>query len=332
MGKAVQYYNGLNWQQFGVTKADITVQGVVCTFFYTVKDSLDNLYILCFTNGTGWDANIPFIRISKTGIKTVTTLYSYNDECRHSSNINLSLSRDEQSLFVTFSNSSVIGLKQIKTDMSMTSIRTTPILTAVNKFAIYQDRYIWVSVGSTVRIYDYDTKAELASVSSNVGNWDGSISIICDIGNNFYVTNYHYNSIVDEWTRLHKIVFNGTSITYTNSYLLQNYDMKIKQLLIDKWGDLIILTNSGTASTLLKYTTAGVQIGTALNLADPSYDLNTDRSGNYYYSTAINTYKITANTAQGQAFTGTGTSIRGSGSGMTTYGNNITNFNPAVFG
>ncbi len=327
MAKAVQYFNGTDYTQFGLDVVDYTTtNGIICQFFYTIKDSKDNIYIACFTNGTGWDDGIPFIKITSLGVKTVTKIASYDDECRNSSNFSLSLTRDELNIYAVFTSSPVAGLKILKTDMTTTTIRTAPILTDVSKFAIYQDRYIWVASGTTVKIYDYTTKAELAS--STIDN--SAKGIILDSLNNLYVIESYIPYGFQD--RIYKFSFNGVTISQSIVYQANTAPFaNAKQLLIDKYGDLIILTNSGTASTLLKYTTAGVQIGTEpLNLNGAYFNLNTDKDGNYYYSNTLGTYKITANTAQGQVFTGVGTKIRGSG--MTTYGNNITNYNPAVFG
>ena len=125
-----------------------------------------------------------------------------------------------------------------------------------------------------------------------------------------------------------KYTFDGIN-TITRYYTSQDIMIPYaKQILIDKWGDLIILTNSGTASTLLKYTTAGTLIDTK-NLAGARYGLDTDRDGNYYIQHALGTEKITANTAQGQAFTSAGVQILPRGNAV--FGGSITGYNPAVF-
>jgi hypothetical protein len=333
MGKAVQYYNGLNWQQFGLTTQDILIEyanlDVVANNFHTVKDSNDNIYISCFPLNNQSSGVAPeygkIIKIDKLGNKTISKIGLWYKAYTAENQGVMILSRDETKLFVSQINAAgkreiaTVDIADIVDDQTITTTAFMNTSTTSHKFAIYQDRYIWVASGSTVKIYDYETKAELASASTT----NTVFSLCCSDTNTLYITDYNQ--------QIKKLVFNGVSIiTVTALTVLQTQLVNVKQLLIDKWGDLIILTNSGTVSTLLKYTTAGVQIGTTLGLSGASYNLNTDYEGNYYYSNALGTYKITANTAQGQAFTGTGTLIRSSG--MTTYGNNITNFNPSVFG
>lgn len=329
MGKAVQYYNGSNWQQFGITTADITsLDGGVFTIFNVIKDSNDNTYIWCGFPDSSKRGRI--IKVDRSGNKTYVNLnWNYTASSTNSgATVSIFLNRAEDEIwyygYYTGTNSKILvtAFGDINTRVSRVEIG----LETANprQIGIYQDRYIWVSVGSTVYIYDYDTKAELASVNL-IGDWQGTTGISCSADNTLYIIgrSTYYG------LQISKFEFNGVNIFAKTDYSITD-NFNTKQLLIDRFGDLIILTNSGSASTLLKYTTTGVQIGTTLVLGGAFYNLNTDRVGNYYYSNALGTYKITANTAQGQAFTGTGTLIRSSG--MTTYGNNITNFNPSVFG
>lgn len=147
---------------------------------------------------------------------------------------------------------------------------------------------------------------------------------ICNASNELFCSNSLTAS------GLYKFIFDGVSvITYTK---LNSIDPSFfRQSIIDKWGDLIIITNTGTASTLLKYSTAGVKIGDTITLSGAMYNLNTDKDGNYYYSNALGTYKVPKNTAQGQAIAPLVDHIKIRDNGMTTFGNNISGYNPAVF-
>jgi hypothetical protein len=324
MGKAVQYYNGLNWQQFGVTEADYITGGIVSDIFTSVKDSNDNLYIICQKTGTAY-SYLPIIKISKNGTinkyLTAGKTWAYRVLLESCSPI---LSRDESKLFFMADTGGgdiqlfSINLINLAAGYNITTEMGLGYHTANPKFAIYQDRYIWVSVGSTVRIYDYDTKAELASVTYR-DNYS-----ICAMPNMDRLIMYG----VDTAGAIVKYEYNNTSTIATTQLATNVGDAyNYKYMLIDKWGDLIILQKE--TPKLLKYTTSGTLIQ-SISLGTTYYNLNTDSQGSYYYLNALATYKIAANTAQGQNFTGTGTKILDSG--MTTYGNNITNFNPAVFG
>jgi len=336
MAKAGQYYNGTDWIQAQLDVADYTTtSNIVCSFFYTIKDKFDNLYILCFTNGSGWDDGIPFIKITKDGIKTVTKVSSYNDECRHNSNISLCLSKDQLSVFATFTDSLVEGLKSLNTDMTTTSIRGTQIFSNVSKFAIYKDLYIWVASGTMVGIYDYTTKAELASVSLSSPT---ALTMVLNTENDLYI---QYKGSDTTYNQLLKLSFNGLVINTTT--VIANEEpssvfkamTNFKQLLLNPFGDLIILTNSGTASTLLKYTTAGVQIGTAITLANPSYNLNIGKlkdDGSYklYYQTALKTFSVNNTTAHAE-IPALVNHVEIRETGNTGYGSNYTGQQPSVY-
>jgi len=342
MAKVGQYWNGTDWEQFGLTTADITLglgwQSIVeqATYFISIKDSDDNLYMLCGKSGLS-SSRAKFIKITKTGIKTIATLnYDYSaslDYHTYYTN-NMVLSRDNQSIVCTLrkpggSNdiSSIYELPTVFDDgTAIAPINFFPTLaySSVAKFAIYKDLYIWVASGNTVKIYDYTTKAELASVSPG----ESGYLICCDNNNTAYAL---YHSI--DTLTLRKITFNGYTLSNTlifNGNIGYAYYTP-KQLLIDPFGDLIILTNSGTASTLLKYTTAGVQIGTAITLANPSYNLNVDIDGNYFYYTALAEYMVPANATAGQPIKPLNEHIPTRGTGIVGYGSNTTGYQPSVY-
>lgn len=321
--------------QVGLDVEDYTLDsGVIADRFFSVKDSNDTCYVICWssTNQT-WHK---IIKITSSGVIT-RARFKFSDDSFVSNNVayftpHYILSRDELSIFAgaelqSATNNCIIQIfLNFINDVDFTVEKYftsgAPVISA-----IYQDRYIWVASGTTVKIYDYTTKAELASVvvSNSHGNMSYPNSICCDVYNNLYIHARFQNC----YDYCNKIIFNGLSLNQ-GIIITEDIQRTAKQMLLDKYGDLIILTNSGTASTLLKYTTAGVQVGATLDLGGAFYNLNTDKDGNYYYSNALGTYKIAANSAQGQAFTGVGSKIRGNG--MTSYGSNITGYAPAVFG
>lgn len=331
MPLAVQYLKGGVLQaQFGLDVEDYRIKDsgtgdLVANQFYAIKDSQDNCYIYCGHTEAYYKPKI--IKISNGGIKTVsqclTNMYVQSEP------IQLTLSRDEQTLFYEskFGSPSRNIYSLPVSDLLSETFTPVNILFIGNdgcRFALYQDRYIWGASGTTVKIYDYTTKVELASVT--VIN-SGINCIVCTSGNELYICQYGGDGY---WMKKVTFINNDTLIVTNLVSDFTTNPLYYKQLIIDKYGDLICLTNDGAASTLLKYTTEGVQVGTELTLGGAFYNLNTDALGNYYYSNALGSYKIAANTAQGQAFSGLGVLRRGSG--MTTYGNNTEGYNPAVFG
>jgi len=333
MAKAAQYFNGITWSQWpagGLTTDDYTLNtGIIADQFQTIKDSQDNLYIICNYSGSQISAgsNVAkskVIKLSKTGVILAT--YTYSSGANYATLVNPILSKDQETIFFSDYNAVIVTMNA--------GVFTTSSIVA-NKFAIYKDLYIWVAViGYTyVSLYNYGTKQPIVvNTTCGWGNTDGSSLCICANPNEqeLFVLGWHYDSSENQWTRITRMVFNGTNtLTPTGTTLLVNYNMNAKQLLIDPFGDLIILTNSGTASTLLKYTTAGVLIDT-LDLAAPSYNLAIDTKGNYYYQTASATFKIAKNTIQGQAFNPIPAEpIRATGN--IGYGSNMTGYQPSVY-
>jgi hypothetical protein len=328
VAKSVQFYNNTTslFDQYDISDADITLSnGQIANSFYTIKDGGDNTYILC---GRTIDnpCKAKIIKMTSSGIKTVNNMNksdfgSENTGNWVANNVNhqMFISRDQQYLFISTSSS----------DAANQIIHRIPISDLIGgelpanqfagfsggiKFAIYQDRYIWVASGTTVKIYDYGSRAELASVSVNY-----QILAICVSGNNICYTIDGQSSVYE----ITKFVFDGNNQINKTSYGATTALTYSKQMLIDKWGDLIVIANSGSNTGLQKYTNSGI-LKEDLNLSGLFYNLNTDSQGNYYYSNSLATYKIAANTAQGQNFTGTGTKILDSG--MTTYGNDTTGY------
>jgi hypothetical protein len=272
------------------------------------------------------------VKISKTGtvsVSYITGNYFIYQRDAYENNTPL-LSKDGTKIFVQLAGDGKSQLYSISTaDIGNGNIVPTLIiansLSKFIKFAIYKDLYIWVASGNTVNIYDYTTKAELASIG--VANY-AIYAIVCDAENNLYIN--EESSGADRG--LTKIEFDGVgTLTKTRIFNKYNAFPYTKQLLIDPFGDLIILTNSGTASTLLKYTTAGVQIGTAITLANPSYNLNVDIDGNYFYYTALAEYMVPANATAGQPIKPLNEHIPTRGTGIVGYGSNTTGYQPSVY-
>lgn len=342
MAKSVQYSNnsGTSFTALGVSVADYTLSGGgIADGFYSVKDSNDNLYILCTLQGN-WDRYARIIKIDKTGVITnpIQNTTLINDQ---NSRIELKLSRDEKTIFFLARAENLNGnLYSVDVDnldtfnIYMLNVYGVGV-SYIRGFAIYKDQYIWVANGEVIKIYDYDTKVELASTdmdwfTEGAGGSGDKINCFCLglNGESVYLVMWLYDGIIDAYTT----VIGGLNKMYGGDWskLFETVlpaDISPKQILLDKYGDLIILTNSGTASTLLKYTTAGVQIGTTLDLGGVFYNLNTDYEGNYYYSNVTGYWKIPKNIAQGQMFN-TPEKIRDTGS--VTYGNNDTGYSPAV--
>ena len=268
--KAAHYWNGTTWTQLpnaGLTEADITIRyanvNIVANNFHSVKDSKDNIYISCFpinNQDTGQDGNYgKIIKISKDGTKSIAYVNQWYKAYTNENQGDMVLSKDESRLYVQniggngYREICYLNVADITNGATVATSAFLNTSTVMNKFAIYQDLYIWVASGTTVKIYDYTTRQELAS--RTVTNTTGAI--VCDKENNLYRIEFYLAG--DYRAKINKLTFDGISTIssptdITGSIGLYNYE---KQLIIDKCGDLIILTNSDTASTLLKYTTTG---------------------------------------------------------------------------
>jgi len=332
MAKAGQYYNGTDWQQFGLTTEDITLSNnVVATVFHTIKDKNDNLFITCF-GGSGGYAKV--IRLDKNGVNAVANMGNLHySSPPPTSKTPIMLSRDNETLFCVDGGHGAVWT--IPTDFEDGVTQSSNFQSSCEWYtanaiaAIYKDLYIWVASGATVKIYDYTTKAELASVAL-IGDWQGTTGITCSTDNTLYIIgrSTYYG------LQINKFAFNGVNVLTKTDYTITN-NIYTKQLLIDPFGDLIILTNSGTASTLLKYTTAGVQIGAAVTLDNPSYNLNIGKlkdDGSYklYYQTALKTFSVNNTTAHAE-IPALVNHVEIRGTGNTGYGSNYTGYQPSVY-
>jgi len=337
MAKAAQYFNGVTWSQWpadGLTTEDITSDGALSTSFSTIKDANDNLYILSRINYDTILKRAKVIRIDKLG--NVKTCYLWASSLRYTDNYNITMqiSRDGLYLLVLgafYTNGPNWGffkvpINKINTQDEITLVEVDYFevtnIDCIKRFAIYKDLYIWVASATTVLIYDYETKANIDTDGATI---IASLAIYCSTDNQLYSASNG---------KLQVITFNAGASPITDSLSVATIDCAgitsaTKQMLIDPFGDLIILTNDNTASTLLKYTTAGVLIDT-LDLAAPSYNLAIDTKGNYYYQTALATFKIAKNTIQGQAFNPIPAEpIRATGN--IGYGSNMTGYQPSVY-
>jgi hypothetical protein len=347
--KAGQYWNGTTWAQLpagGLTTEDITIAtGIVANEFYSIKDASNNMYVLC-CNRTG--------NKSAKLLKLSSSLGSVEKYCIISPNVppqtgqtrgmQLALSKDNSYLFIGFNSAPysagffepLMSLYVVGTDftsgVTIDNSTVMGVFAENAKFAIYKDLYIWVASGTTVKIYDYN--APHALLASSIPENKEFYAISCSTENilyticyrggydpSMYIMVYGYNSTL-EVQLVGEFVFD---------YSIMGIVFDTKQLLIDPYGDLIILTNSGTASTLLKYTTAGVQIGTAITLASPSYNLNVDIDGNYFYYTALAEYMVPANATAGQPIKPLNEHIKTRGTGIVGYGSNTTGHQPSVY-
>jgi len=337
MPKCGQFYDTTTgeWTQLpqgGLTTADITLSANhVANIFISCKDANDNLYIACGYDGAGnnYTEQAKLIMITKDGIVKKRYLWNYSAYAAGQYMTFIEMSRDGLNVIVGATSGAgdqcdLYSITVASIIAESTSADYTLLISGdsatIPRFSIFKDLYFWAVSGSTVKIYNYETKALLASGDFNWACNGLSVSI----DNTLYVisSNLYYSHIK-------KFTFTGTSLIGTT--ICENpptVNGLAKQLLIDPFGDLIILTNNDAASTLLKYTTAGVLKDTKA-LAAPSYNLNIDTKGNYYYQTALKTYKIDKNTAQGEAFTGVGTEIRGTGN--VGYGSNMTGYQPSVY-
>jgi len=327
MAKAGQYWNGTDWVQTLITDDDLLMADNKVATTASIKDSHDNLFIICIGGLNNYDRYFKVIKITKDGVKSVSkstnlvriaSTWTVND-------INQVVSRDGSKIFLWVdtpgTNSNIISINTADINGNDFTYSNVIETAATPKFAIYKDLYIWVAFDATVKIYDYTTKTCIDTDGATI---IASLAICCSTGNILYSASNG---------KLQVITFNAGASTITDALSVATIECagitsETKQLHIDPFGDLIILTNSGTASTLLKYTTEGVLKDTK-DLAAPSYNLNIDTKGNYYYQTALKTYKIDKNGAQGQAFNAIPIEpIRGTGN--AGYGSNMTGYQPSI--
>jgi hypothetical protein len=324
MSKSAQYHHNNIIDQFGLTTADIMlIPNTIANQFFSVKDSQDNIYIFCGYYSSGEYPISCFgriIKIDKLGNKTYTNLpYGTNTSMIvNTKGKQIALTRDEQNVIISNSysdNDNIIPVTAFDADINTGVDRVSFGNIITDKYwDLYQDRYIWTASGSTVSVYDYTTKA---LIDSETITSSSNYTLCVDVNNVSYLIYDVYGA-----TYLQKNILNGSTITKTVYSVIVEMS-KAKQMLIDKWGDLIILTNSGTKSRLLKYTTAGVIIENK-DIGGAKFSLGTDSDGNYYYSDALNTFKIPAGSVAGADFN---EPVQIRTAGMITYGNDITGYN-----
>jgi hypothetical protein len=315
MAKAGIYHHDGIIDNFELTTADITAStGRICNVFCVVKDSNDNCYIVC-CNSSAMDTPIVLIKIDKNGNKTIAKLQEigYGNYIKK-----VILSRDEQTLFFVAYNSqqsnyiaysTLVTFTNGATEIVPTSYRD--IFSLIAGMDIYQDRYIWTAHSTTVKVFNYDTKVLIDSETIT-----GILTMCLSSQNVLYIISADKLTVCV----LNTNIITKTEITTTGAFT------NAQQMLIDKWGNLIILTNSGTNSHLKKYTTAGVLVDD-IDLGSAFFNLDTKRTGEYYYSNDLHTYEIPKNTAQGQIFN---TPVEINSTGMVTYNNNMTGYRPSI--
>lgn len=318
MGKAIQYSKdaGETWEiQTELTTADITIKDdttndLLANRFFCIKDSDDNLYILCCYNTTYFKPKL--ITISKTGEKTVNQILTNLYFDGQPDNVGMTLSQDETILFfqsrtgginhnlfyIYFSSPTTLN-----TAISNVTASDIPLF-----FGIHSDDYVWTAAGTSVAIHNYSdfTFVDSETISTVLAMCISSTNI-CYVISESVLTVCTFNATITT-----------TEISCPNAFT------NAKEVKIDKDGYLIILVNTGPASYLKKYNVLGEQIGYTLDLDGDYRNLNIDDAGNIYISNA----NITKQSAYNPVGLRTPTTIRGAG--MTTYGNNITGYYPST--
>jgi len=333
MAKAGQFYNTLTqqWSQPNLDISHYTLDvGQYANKFITHKASDDNLWILALRSDFGYIGRV--INISKTGTVTSGKLNWTSAYCPSVSDgiVGFYPQRDGKLWFCCYDGITDVKLFELDKFFSDGATITQPAsiftLTGSSKIGFYKDLYIWVASGTTVKIYDYTTKAELSSYA--ISSSYPITGVVCDANNVFYITRTGISASILKYD------FNGIS-SMKQTVICNNSISNSKQLLIDPFGDLIILTNSDTASTLLKYTTAGVQIGAAVTLDNPSYNLNIGKlkdDGSYklYYQTALKTFSVNNTTAHAE-IPALVNHVEIRGTGNAGFGSNYTGQQPSVY-
>ncbi len=321
MGLHYSTDGGATFNTVSVDVADYTLTPsplVIANRFISVKDSQNNTYTLCVSSDSGLQSTkAKIIKIEPNGIKKIATLnWDYSGYVAPNAAIILHRDETKCSLLNLGGDKSYWTVSLDFADGAMIAEPTVAFNSAV-KFAIYKDRYIWVASTTTVKIYNYDTKAELASLAVTAGSL-----IACSSDNTLYGIN-------ESWFNngISKYIFNGVDTITRTAISTGIADDQIKQLLIDRFGDLIILTNTGTASTLLKYS----NIGTLIDTVNLSVGTNKGAYGLQVYSkdngtkcwvqfgNDLGTWKTAETTAQGQVF-GAVSKLSAVNTGELTYG------------
>lgn len=329
MAKAVQYStnNGSSFTQFAAMSAtDLELDSgaygkYVPNYFECIKDSHDTLYILCAYSSPPFNYNVPakIIKFTSAGVKTFVYLDAGlgNNSIRvNTTGKNLILSRDETTLFLNGGSTDQSSIKcsrifDVKTEftdpVTTYTVDTTPSPANSRNF-IFKDLYYWYYDGA-VHILNYDGFAELDSETAG--------TFKCAALSKDNILYGITASVIEKF--VFTTVLSKTSISVTTDLFQHAIEAKM-----DKDSNILILTNDGSNSTILKFEEDGTQVGSTLDLGGVYYNLNTDYLGNIFYSNAFGTYKSPYN-ATGLT---SGTIIRGTG--LTSYGNNITGYEPAT--
>ena len=338
MSKAIQRMVNNNGvyatTQFQLTTEDITLDtGIVADVFFSCKSSDDTNYILCGKN-ISYVYKAKLIKITNNGGKTISVLnWNYSANFREQSGVyrnqKIMLSRDEQSVIVVCYTSQLVvsALKINISDIIEGNINignTENIKEGSYYYSTYfminqyRDLYFWILTNYTSSIGLYSQSSPynlLATLSLNY-----MVNIAVDINNQCWILVGNNNQ-----DYIYKVVYDGVNLSSTNTMVSTDriFESGVRQSLIDKWGDLIVLTST---SKLIKINLTGTPtIIDNIDLGGVRYNLNTNKDGTYFYSNGLNTWKIPANTAQGQVFDLTKMVIRGTG--LATYNNDITGYN-----
>lgn len=289
--------------------------------FHSVKNSQDELYMMVSASNQVYQGYV-FFKILVDGSYTYSEFIPINSGFTGSLiDTGLVLSRDESQIFFV----ATIGNNYHRlfcidvADIGTRTLLSIAIDTFANPlvFSIYQNRYIWLAgnvsgQGNFVWIHNNSDYTVLDNDTIS----ETPLAMCVDEDNICYVITESIFYICSYNTL-------NTTITITHVDLTEHIFLYAKQMLIDKWGDLIILLTTTSSSTLKKYSKAGVEID-SVYITTPMANLNTDKDGNYYYSTDIAYYKIAKNIINGAVFNAA-VKIRSTGS--VSYCNNDTSYN-----
>lgn len=326
MSKSLQFFNGASWYQHLLTASDILVgSGIPANIFFSLIDKDETTYIYCGYTGIGSTNRGKLIAIDNLGNKRVATLnWNHSASEIMTTNVKMVELRNGNIMLMVRGSSSVVRVYEISTSFLDGASISEPSPINVNStanFEVYKEDYIWIALTSgTVILYNY-ARTQIDSIVLT-----GSVtSMKADILNNLYYT------LQGPPALLGVITFDGIDEISNTDLNLVDVEENIKEMIIDKWSDLILISVLAGSSILAKFDNNGVGINT-IPVATNIYGLDTDYKGNYYYSNGLETYQITANVAQGDPIDDLVNHVLLRNTGVFTYNNNITGYNPAVKG